>query len=451
MPNSIDALSLIRQNYVDYSKYTMQYRVYPSIYDGLKLAQRRTLYAAYADTPATSKTKLSTLTGAAMKYHPHSEATDVIVKMAGEYQSSFPLYQTQGNYGDMFGNPASAPRYLELCLNNAARKMYFSRIDEAPFENFEVTAEPLYLPTLFPLALIQGCYSIGQGTPNVLIPELEVEDLKDFILNYIQTGETRVTLDNFVRPTDYNQLSDAYYKDECVMSLLNKGKGTLIYEPQVELIGNQIIISNLYVLAQFPTLVDFLKDAIEDDKVDVRDESTTERVWVVEKVKYHSFDMASWAEKIKKKFTYRENYAMYFCDEVGAVRPYSLGEVIEICYGKYKEACLKQFNRELESLRTELSILRCLADIAEVPEALDIVIDNKLEDNEKSSRLSDMLPEHTTEIIDACLQKPIRYLKADYKAIDKVMDKIAAKERDISDIDDTIYDIVDKLKLNDED
>lgn len=435
---SNNALDIVKENYLEFSKYTMQYRTYPCVYDGCKIAQRRSLFAAYDKAPASKMVKLSSMTGLVMQLHPHAEATDVIINMAGEHKTAFSLFDTHGNWGDNYGNPASAPRYLECRLNDIARKIYFSLINEAPFDNFEVEEEPVYLPTLFPLAFLQGCFSIGQGTPNPLIPDLQFEDLKKYIINYIKTGKTEVTKDNFVRPVDYDKIRNDKDKDDSVCRLLNTGKGSIYYQPKVELKDNVITISNLYILADFKSLMDRFKDDIQADKIDIRDESAEERVWVIEKVKNKSFNMEECAKIVKQKFTYKENYAMYFHDEEGRVRPYSLGEVIELCYIKYKEAYNKKLSKEIDNLITEQMILECLALMAE---HTDIVTNNRISDEEKIKQIKQAINDsYTEDIITRCLSKPIKYLKKDDKAITEIKKQIKNKQNDVKNIDNVIID-----------
>ena len=427
-----DALEVIKENYLNFFEYTMKMRTYPSVYDGLKLAQRRCLYAGYSKIPAYKMTKLTTHTGMTMTLHPHSEATEVIVKMAGEHQTSFPLYDTQGEYGDCFGNSHAAPRYLECKLNDIARKLYFSLIDEAPFDNFEVEEEPLYLPTLFPLAFLQGCFSVGQGTPNPLIPDLQFDDLKKYVINYIKTGQKEVTKDNFVRFVDYDKIRDDKNKDQSVMDVLNTGKGSVYFAPTITLKDNKITITNLYILAQFSSLMEYLKEDIQADKIDVIDESTDERVWVIEKVKNRVYDMETLVKKLKSKFTYKENYAMYFHDEEGKVKPYSLGEIIELCYNKYEEAYRNKINKEIDVLCENKMILECLALMSE---HTDIVIDNKIDEKQKTEAIKKAINnEYNEYVISKCLQKPISWLKNDINAINTTEKKIQLKQKDLQNV-----------------
>lgn len=429
-----DALDLIKENYIEFSKYTVVHRSYPNVYDGLTEVRRRCLYCSYKDAPATTKSKLSTLAGLVLAYHPHSSdgIAEVIINMGSEHTCPFPFYDTQGNWGSI-DSPASAPRYLECKLNDIARKLYFQLIDQAPFENFEVKSEPLYLPTLFPAALLQGQYLIGNGTPNCLIPSLNFEDLKKFVKNYIQNGKTKVTMQNFVKLTDYDLIKEDG-RDKSICDLLNNGKGTIVYTPKVEYKNGVITISNLYVLAKFESLYAMLEDDIKADKIDVRDESGEEPVWVIEKVKNKSFDMEALVKKLKSKFTYRENYAMYFTDGISSVKLYSLGEIIEACYSKYKEAYEKKLDLEYNQLCEQKSIYVCLADMCKY---VDIVIDNTLSDNDKVKLLAEHI-DFPDFIIEKALQKPISWLKEDTKAIDKAERAIQDNRNKINDIKDTI-------------
>lgn len=212
------AQDIIKRNYIEYATYSMKAKSYPSVYDGLTEVRRRCLVGAYTEAPATNMVKASTMAGYILSYHPHSSdgIAEVLVNMTSEYISPFPLFDGRGNFGDL-NNPASAPRYLECKLKDVARKLYFKFYDEAPKENYEVREEPLYLPTLFPAALLTSQFLIGNGTPNCLIPGLEFEDLKRYILNYIRTGQTAVTDDNFVRLVDYDQVRNDIHKDDSIV------------------------------------------------------------------------------------------------------------------------------------------------------------------------------------------------------------------------------------------
>lgn len=435
------ATDIVKQNYIDYSIYSMKAKSYPSIYDGLTEVRRRCLVGAYTDAPATHMVKLSTMAAYALCYHPHSSdgIAEVIVNMTSPYTCPFPFFDGRGNFGDL-NNPASAPRYLECMLNKTARKLYFSLYDEAPKENYEVREEPLYLPTLFPAALLQSQFLIGNGTPNCLIPSLDFGDLKNYIINYISKGETKVTKDNFVKLTDYEQIKSEN-RDKSICDLLNNGKGIITYVPNIEYKNGVITITNLYVLAKFDTLYSMLEDDIKADKLDVRDESDENFTWVIEKVKNKVYDMDALVKKIKNKFTYKENYALYFHDEKGHVKPYSLGEIITACYLKYSEAYSAKLNKEIDDWCSQRMILECLAQMSE---HTDIVINNKVSDEEKIKQLAKVV-DYNEYVIGKAIQKPISYLKKDEKAIKKAEAEISNRQSALKNINKTILSELEKI------
>ena len=144
--------------------------------------------------------------------------------------------------------------------------------------------------------------------------------------------------------------------------------------------------------------------------------------------------MEDCARVIKQKFTYKENYAMYFHDENGCVRPYSLGEVIETCYNKYREAYKSKINKEIADMTINKFVLECLAKMSE---HTDIVINNSINDIEKVKQLKSVI-NFEEKIIEKALQKPISWLKNDINAISKIEKDIEKKRKMLIHIDDTI-------------
>ena len=97
--------------YLDYASYVILHRAVPHIIDGLKPVQRRVLHAMYkVDTG--SFTKVATLVGEAMKYHPHGDAS-ILGAMVQLGQKGFAI-DCQGNWGNILtGDANAAMRYIE--------------------------------------------------------------------------------------------------------------------------------------------------------------------------------------------------------------------------------------------------------------------------------------------------------------------------------------------------
>ena len=68
-----DSNKLVAKDYQDYAKYVLETRALPSVEDGLKLVQRRIIYAANQQPQKLMKT--AALAGKVMLYHPHGDSS----------------------------------------------------------------------------------------------------------------------------------------------------------------------------------------------------------------------------------------------------------------------------------------------------------------------------------------------------------------------------------------
>jgi len=143
-------------------------RVFPEVHDGLKLVERRILYAMYTICKATKKmSKVHTITGDVMKIHPHGDTSvyETLVRIAQPWNMLIPYIEGQGNFGTISGDEAAASRYIEAKLSEYAIDCFFSDWDPE-LVLMEDTynrdlKEPVYLPTKYPNCLLS--YSDGLG------------------------------------------------------------------------------------------------------------------------------------------------------------------------------------------------------------------------------------------------------------------------------------------------
>src|SRR3982751_4343139 len=109
----------VNTSFLEYASYVIRDRAIPNIEDGLKPVQRRILWALRRMDDGRL-IKVATVSGEAMKYHPHGQAAidDALVVLANKRY----LIEGQGNYGNIYtGDPAAAPRYIECRLSELAR------------------------------------------------------------------------------------------------------------------------------------------------------------------------------------------------------------------------------------------------------------------------------------------------------------------------------------------
>ena len=155
--------------FLDYSSYVILYRAVPHIVDGLKPVQRRVLHAMYKkDTGAY--TKVATLVGAAMEYHPHG-GSSIVGAMVQLGQKNL-LIDCQGNWGNIItGDANAAQRYIEARLSKFAKEVVFNPKTTSWMTSYDGrNQEPIELPVKFPLLLAQGAEGIAVGLASKILP-----------------------------------------------------------------------------------------------------------------------------------------------------------------------------------------------------------------------------------------------------------------------------------------
>lgn len=197
----------VTQAYVDdivrYSIETNRRRSFPDFKDGLKLVQRRTLYAMAFLLPCSKKlVKTAMVTGRVMgELHPHGDSSisDAIKVMTNWFQRYIPLIYTESNMGSMQGDPAAAPRYTEVMLSEFAKEAIFSEMKDNEnivdwTNTFTGTGkEPEYLPVKVPLLLINGCFGIGTGE-STTVPPHNINEVIDATLRLLDDPAAPVVL-----------------------------------------------------------------------------------------------------------------------------------------------------------------------------------------------------------------------------------------------------------------
>jgi DNA gyrase/topoisomerase IV subunit A len=274
--NEDDASEIATHDYTEYSKYVNAQRAEASIFDGLKVVQRRIIYEANK-LPA-KLTKSVNLVGNAIKLHPHGDASiyGAMVGMASP-TNNLPLFFTKGNWGG-FGYGAAASRYTELYLSDVARFIYCQFIDYAPYEEGEIgLLEPKYLPCLMPYALVEGSSGIGVGLSADVVP-LNMIDVVDYYIDYIVNGKfdhSKTPKPDFgscvikMSTEDCHNAVQGYSGQFSISSIISQESDTVF------------VIESLYGKS-IDRVLQKLSNYIDTDKVDYRNESTTSERYVFE-------------------------------------------------------------------------------------------------------------------------------------------------------------------------
>lgn len=222
---------------VRYSIETNRRRAFPDYKDGLKLVQRRTLYAMAFLLPCSRElVKTAQVTGRVMgELHPHGDSSidDVIKILSNWFDRYIPLIYSESNMGSMQGDGAAASRYTEVMLSQFTKEAIFSEMKEN--ENIVdwtptftgKAKEPEYLPVKVPLLLINGCLGIGTGK-STNIPCHNINEVIDATLNLIDNPDAPVVLvPDQCMPCE---IIDANWKQIC-----NSGNGSFKVRAKIDI------------------------------------------------------------------------------------------------------------------------------------------------------------------------------------------------------------------------
>ncbi|MGV6832562.1 MAG: DNA gyrase/topoisomerase IV subunit A [bacterium] len=160
--------------FLDYASYVILERAVPSIYDGFKPVQRRILHSM-KDLDDGRYNKVANIVGHTMQYHPHGDASiaDAMVQIG---QKDL-LIDTQGNWGNILtGDRAAASRYIEARLSKFALDVVYNpKITEWQASYDGRKKEPINLPVMFPMLLVQGAEGIAVGLSTKILPHNFIE------------------------------------------------------------------------------------------------------------------------------------------------------------------------------------------------------------------------------------------------------------------------------------
>jgi topoisomerase IV subunit A len=167
----------VNTSFLEYASYVIRDRAIPNLEDGLKPVQRRILWALRRMDDGRL-IKVATVSGEAMKYHPHGQAAidDALVVLANKRY----LIEGQGNYGNIYtGDPAAASRYIECRLTDLARNELFNdELTEFVPSYDGRNKEPVTLPSKLPLTLMLGAEGIAVGLSCRILPHNFIELLQ---------------------------------------------------------------------------------------------------------------------------------------------------------------------------------------------------------------------------------------------------------------------------------
>jgi DNA topoisomerase II len=182
----------INKDLIHFSNYNLE-RAIPSVMDGLKVSQRKILYAALKRN-LTSEIRVAQFAGYVSEhtgYH-HGEASlnEAIIGMAQDFMgaNNIPWLVPQGQFGTRLqgGSDSASPRYIHTYLQPIVKKLV--RAADFPVltqrDDDGMPVEPEWYAPVLPMLLVNGARGIGTGY-STYIPPCNPRHLKQMLLNWL--------------------------------------------------------------------------------------------------------------------------------------------------------------------------------------------------------------------------------------------------------------------------
>ncbi len=425
--------------YIDYASYVILHRAVPHIIDGLKPVQRRVLHAMYK-VDNGSYTKVATLVGEAMKFHPHGDAS-ILGAMVQLGQKGLTI-DCQGNWGNILtGDANAAPRYIEARLSKFAKEVLFDpRITNWMNSYDGRNQEPTELPVRFPLLLAQGTEGIGVGMSSKILPH-NFNELIDASINILKGKPYEI----------YPDFPTGGYAD-CSKYMQGKRGGSVKVRAKIEKIDkNTVAITEIPYSKTTSILIDSITKAREKGKIKIKkiDDITTDKVDII----IHLPADVSPDKTIDALYAFTDcetTIAPNACVIVDNKPAFlSVNDILEYSTEHTKQILLSQLQYRMGELEdswhyTSLERIFFENKVYKILERQDFesweaqknAILLKMKEFENSLKR-----QITPEDIDHLVDKPVRKLsKFDTKAIDE---KILSIEKEMQEIRNNIERIVD--------
>jgi len=195
----------INRELIHFSKYDCD-RSIPNLMDGLKISQRKIIYAAFKRNFNT-EAKVAQFSGYVSEhslYH-HGEASlnSTIVGMAQNFVGSnnINLLLPNGQFGTRLqgGKDSASERYIYTMLNKITRHI-FQQADDAILEYLDddgVMVEPTFYAPILPMVLVNGAKGIGTGFSTDIMCYNPIQ-IMDYLKNKLSGEEEKNQLIEFV-------------------------------------------------------------------------------------------------------------------------------------------------------------------------------------------------------------------------------------------------------------
>ena len=397
-----EGFSYLVDGYMAYSQEVIARRAIPDLRDGLKPVQRRILYSAKANDKKQMQ-KCATFVADAMKLHPHGDSSvygafTLMTDSNGSW--NMPVFKGMGNLGKVYSsNPPAAYRYPKAMLHSNADE-YFNEKNILNLVQSEEGdgVEPEVLFPSYPAVLVNGTSGIAVSV-GTRIPSFNFGDVLDLTMKYIKNGKLD-PVNDIIYP-DFPTGGVLVKTDSEVAKIMATGQGKLKVRANVEIQGNEIIVSEVPYGKTFEGIVKAV-EATEMKEIKsvmnlTGNDSNGKAVIVCRNRK-----VVNWVLMELYRRNILQNIVASNILVINEGKPYILGVhgIVQEWVKFRRSVILKKFDTELKNISSELTILDYFMQLVGNSEWRDtyVVKATKVSKKEADNYLHEIFPDIPEEV-----------------------------------------------------
>lgn len=421
----------INNELMEFSMYN-NIRQIPSVVDGLKPSQRKTVFTIIKKN-IKSDTKVSSLYGSVYEtaaYHHGPQALEeTIVGMAQDFVGSnnINILDPKGQFGSRIkgGEDSASPRYIFTNLSELSQYI-FKKDDNYILDYLEddgIQIEPKYYVPIIPMVLVNGSDGIGSGYSSK-VPKFNPTDIINYLSNKIQNKKCKD-----IQPFYKNFKGDIIFEEDnkryVTRGIYEKPNPNVIRITELPIgMWNDEYFKKLDKLVDDKKIKDYVKNCTDTD-IDIKLVLTKENMEDL-------FDGNNIYKKLSLE-TYISTDNMHLFDSNCQIKKYTdQYEIIDDFYKvrldyytKRKLYQIDELKKEIKVYQNKIKFLKLVidGDIVVYKRSRDI-IEKDLE-NHKIERVEDSYNYLLNMYISSFTKDKLQELKDDY---DKTKDKLKKLE-----------------------
>ena len=214
---SINISEIMNGAWLERALYTAEERGIPAFADGLKPVQRFLICKALKAAKNQFE-KVATIATIATEGYHHGEASSAaaLIGMAADYSNNLPIFDGDGNFGNVLDPSPGAPRYIYAKLSPLFELLYKDQ-ELCPAADDPEHIPPKYYLPIIPMVLINGIKGIATGYATDIPPHDPISVI-DWLIERTKTKKPKTSINpkyygfsgTVTKGSDHYRLSGTY-------------------------------------------------------------------------------------------------------------------------------------------------------------------------------------------------------------------------------------------------